>query len=123
MMLNGGDGYLYVGVTTGELVRILPETGQVEYLGKPLPEIRLPAMQIGPDGRIWGIIGFLGNCHLFAYDRTNRSFEDYGLIKDSKTGTPIFIAHDMCFTPDGQRIFVGERDTSDRTGYLWEIQL
>jgi len=122
MMLNGGDGYLYVGVTTGDLVRIDPGTGDVDYLGKPAAETRLPAMEVGPDGRLWGICGFLKRCRLFAYDRDKRSFEDFGLIRDSETGTPIFIAHDMAFAPDG-RIFVGETDTSDRAGYLWEIQL
>ena len=122
MMLNGGDGYLYVGVTTGDLVRIQPKTGEVEYLGKPSPETRLPALEIGPDGRLWGICGFLGRCRLFAYDREQRTFEDFGPIRDSETGTPIFIAHDMAFGPDN-RLFVGETDTTDRAGYLWEIRL
>ena len=122
MMLNGGDGYLYIGVTTGDLVRVNPDNAVVEYLGKPTPETRLPALQIGPDGRLWGIVGFYGRCHLFAYDRRARSFEDFGVIRDDASGTPIFIAHDMCFLPDG-RIFVGETDTADRAGFLWEIRL
>ncbi len=120
MMLNGGDGFLYVGLTTGDLVRIDPNTSKVEYLGKPSAETRLSAMALGPDNRIWGICGFLGHCQLFAYDRDAHSFEVFGQIADSKTGVPCFIAHDMCFAPDG-RIFVGETDTANRAGYLWEI--
>lgn len=121
-MLNGGDGYIYVGVTTGELVRIEPKSAQVEYLGKPSPETRLAALTLDPHGRLWGICGFLGRCRLFAYDRATRTFEDYGHIKDEESSIPIFIAHDMCFTSDSC-IFVGETDTADRAGYLWEIQL
>lgn len=122
MMLNGGDGYLYVGVATGELVRIHAESANVEHLGKPSPETRLPAMAVGPDNRIWGICGFLERCRLFAYDRETGTFEDFGHIKDSETGLPIFIAHDMAFASE-RRIFVGETDTSDRAGYLWQIDL
>ena len=120
--LNGGDGFLYVGVTTGELVRIDPKTARTEYLGKPAPETRLPALEVGPDGRLWGICGFLKRCRLFAYDRERRTYEDYGPIEDSVTAEPIFIAHDMAFASDGV-LFVGETDTTDRAGYLWEIEI
>lgn len=122
MMLNGGDGYLYVGLTTGDLVRIEPQSAEVEYLGKPSPETRLPALEVGPDGRLWGICGFLGRCRLFAYDRQERTFEDFGPIRDSASGLPIYIAHDMAFADDG-RLFVGETDTTDRAGYLWEVRV
>jgi hypothetical protein len=121
MMLNGGDGYLYVGVTTGELVRIDPaENGNVEYLGKPCAEHRMPALEIGPDGRIYGIAGFYGQCHLFAYDRNRKSFEDFGVISDGKD--EIYIGHDICFAGEN-RIFAGETDTEKRAGYLWECRI
>lgn len=119
-MLNGNDGYMYVGVTTGDLVRINPKNAKIDYLGKPCPVFRLPAMEIGPDGRIFGVAGFYGKCHLFAYDRKLRSFEDYGIIEDEKD--EIYIGHDICFAGDN-RIFVGETDTEKRAGYLWECQL
>jgi len=122
MMINGGDGFLYVGLTTGDLVRLEPGSARVEYLGKPSAETRLPAMEVGPDGRIWGICGFLGKCRLFAYDRESGSFEDLGPIRESQTDLPIFIAHDMAFAGE-DRIFVGETDTTDRAAYLWEIRL
>lgn len=118
-MLNGGDGYVYIGMTTGLLVRIVPGTGEVEYLGKPTPEMRIVAMAVGPDGRLYGTSGHLGKVYLFAYDRRKRTFDVFGQLRDSETGTSLFIAHDMCFTDDG-RIFVGETDTMDRAGYLWE---
>jgi hypothetical protein len=120
MMLNGGDGMLYVGCTTGDLLRIHPETAEVEYLGRPTPEQRMPALEIGPDGRIYGISGFYGRCHLFAYDRKKRNFEDFGLI--AADGDQLYIGHDICFA-DGFRIFAGETDTERRAGYLWECQI
>ena len=120
MMLNGGDGLLYVGCATGDLLRIHPETAEVEYLGRPTPERRMPALEVGPDGRIYGISGFYGKCHLFAYDREKRNFEDFGLITDGED--QLYIGHDICFA-EGNRIFAGETDTEERAGYLWECIL
>ena len=120
MMLNGGDGLLYVGCATGDLLRIHPETAEVEYLGRPTPERRMPALEVGPDGRIYGISGFYGKCHLFAYDREKRNFEDFGLITDGED--QLYIGHDICFA-EGNRIFAGETDTEERAGYLWECVL
>lgn len=122
MMLNGGEGCLYVGMASGDLVRIRPDTAETDYLGKPAPETRLAAMEVGPDGRLWGVCGFLGRCRLFAYDRARRTFEDFGYIRDSSTGTPLFIAHDMAFAAD-KTLFIGETDTANRAGYLWQIEL
>ena len=117
MMLDGKDGYIYVGVTTGDLVRINTKNAEVEYLGRPCSVHRMPALEIGPDGRIYGIAGFYGQCHLFAYDRKLRSFEDFGLISDCID--EIYIGHDICFTGEN-KIFAGETDTEKRAGYLWE---
>lgn len=122
MMLNGGDGYIYVGEASGALLRIEPNTACVEYLGKPCPQVRLPALEVGPDGLLYGVAGFEGECHIFAYDREKRSFKDFGLIADSDNGKRCFIPHDMCITPDG-RIFIGETDTRERAGYLWECSI
>jgi hypothetical protein len=77
----------------------------------------MPALEIGPDGRIYGIAGFYGQCHLFAYDRKLRSFEDFGLISDGID--EIYIGHDISFTGEN-KIFAGETDTEKRAGYLWE---
>ncbi len=120
MMLNGDDGFLYVGCATGDLLRIRPDTAAVEYLGRPTPERRMPALEVGPDGRIYGIAGFYGDCHLFAYDRKGRCFEDFGPVTDGEDR--LYIGHDICFAGDN-RIFAGETDTEQRAGYLWECVL
>jgi hypothetical protein len=119
-MVNGNDGYLYIGEAFGNLDRLDPRTGEVVDLGKPLPdETRIPALEMGPDGRLYGIAGFLGKCHLFAYDLKAEKFEDLGHIKDDKTGEPLFIGHDICFAGENT-VYVGETDTAHRAGYLWE---
>lgn len=119
--LNGGDGFIYIGMTTGSLVRIDPQTAEVEYLGKPTPGMRIAALEVGPDGRLCGTSGHKGETYLFAYHRQKRVFDVFGQIRDEHRGIPLFIAHDMCITDDG-RIFVGETDTADRAAYLWECR-
>jgi len=121
-MVKGKDGFLYVGEAYGNLVRLDPKSGKVEDLGKPLPrETRIPALELGPDGRIYGIAGFLGKCHLFSFDTEKESFDVLCHIKDSSSGEPLFIGHDMAITSDGT-IYVGETDTAHRAGRLWECR-
>lgn len=119
-MVNGGDGYLYIGECSGNLDRLDPRTGEVVDLGQPLPgETRIPALEIGPDGKIYGIVGFLGKAHLFRFDQRANEYEVLGPIIDDKSGEPLFIGHDVCFGDD-TTVFVGETDTAHRAGYLWE---
>lgn len=122
-MVKGNDGCLYIGEAYGNLDRLDPKTGKVENLGKPLPsETRIPALEVGPDGKIYGIAGFLGRCHIFSFDTERDSFEVFGHIKDEASGEPLFIGHDMCFY-DRNTVFVGETDTAHRAGYLWRCTL
>lgn len=121
-MANGGDGFLYIGEANGALDRLDPRTGEIESLGRPVPgETRIAALELGPDGRLWGVAGFCGRCHLFAYDREAGTFEVFGHIV-SPDGEPLFIGHDICFAAPN-RLFIGETDTAHRAGYLWEVNL
>ncbi len=121
-MVNGRDGFIYIGEAFGNLDRLDPRTGEVSNLGKPTQYTRMAAIEVGPDNMLYGIAGFLGNCHLFRYDRDRAAFTDLGEIRDNATGEPLFIGHDMCFAGEN-RIFVGETDTAHRAGYLWECCL
>jgi hypothetical protein len=121
-MVNGGDGYLYIGEACGNLDRLDPETGEVEDLGKPVDQTRISALEVHPDGHLYGIAGFLGKCHLFRYDRGSKSFEDLGHMLHHESGEALVIGHDLCFAGDGT-VFVGESDTSHRAGWLWECEL
>lgn len=119
-MVNGGDGFLYIGETTGRLLRLDPRSAEVTTLGRPVEESRMAALEIGPDGRLWGIAGFRERCHLFAFDRAAAAFADYGHL--ATEGLALYIGHDLCFAGD-DTIFIGETDTVGRAGYLWECEI
>ncbi|MBQ6473126.1 MAG: hypothetical protein IJJ33_14165 [Victivallales bacterium] len=122
-MVTGPDGLLYIGEASGHLDRLDPKTGKVEDLGRPAgDETRIPALEVGPDNRIYGIAGFKERCHLFAYDCTTGQSEVFGLIQDDRDHTPLFIGHDIAIQ-DARTIFVGETDTSDRAGRLWKCSI
>ena len=118
-MLNGGDGYLYVALETGSLVRMDPRTVEFEYLGRPSPAPRMPALIMGDDGMFYGTCGDDSNVSVFKFDRGTRGFEIIArLVVDDER---CFRPHDIARM--GDRIFVGETDNPKRSGYLWEVEL
>ena len=122
-MALGSDNMLYIGEASGHLDRLDPRTGKVEDLGRPVgEETRIPALETGPDGRLYGIAGFRERCHFFAFDPATGKTENFGMIVDGADGTPLFIGHDIAML-DAKTVFVGETDTSDRAGRLWRCDL
>jgi len=118
-MLNGGDGYLYVALETGSLVRLDPKTGDSEYLGRPSPHPRMPALVQGEDGLFYGTCGDDWNVSVFTFDRRTRGFTILGRVA---------CGEDRCFRPHdialmGKTIYVAETDNPVRSGYLWEMTL
>jgi len=121
-MINGGDGYLYIGTTGGTLVRLDPKTAEVKYLGKPYASRRMPGLKVWRDGLLLGVVGDSGLSYVFAYDRETGRFHDLGAIVDTDTGLPLYRTHDLAVL-DGQRIYVAETDVPSRSGYLWECEV
>jgi len=121
-MINGGDGFIYIGTTEGTLVRLDPESVEMEFLGKPFPGFRMPAIEVGADGLIYGCGGDDNETLLFTYDRDARVFETIGPIHDDDLGQGCFRTHDLCIFDD-TTIFVGETDHPTRAGYLWECRI
>lgn len=119
-MINGGDGYMYVGTALGELYRLDPETADSEYLGRPTTEKRLPGLAIGPDGLIYGVGGDRGKGHLVSYDREKRRFENLGWL-EAEDGTQCYRPHDLSI--EGVHAFVAETDVPRRSGFIWEVTL
>ena len=116
-MLNGHDGFLYIGLETGSLVRMGPRTVEFEYLGRPSPHPRMPAVVLAEDGLLYGTCGDDYNVSIFVFDRKNNGF---------KTIAKIEAEDEQCFRPHdiamiGDKVYVGETDHPQRTGYLWEI--
>ena len=118
-MLNGGDGWLYVALETGSLVRLDPRTVSFEYLGRPSPAPRMPALVLGEDGLLYGTCGDDWNVSVFRYDRRTRGFDIIARVA-AADGETCFRPHDLALL--GDSIFVGETDNPKRSGYLWEVQ-
>jgi len=116
-MLNAGDGFLYVALETGSLVRMDPETIEFDYLGRPSVHPRMPALVIGDDGLFYGTCGDDWNVSIFTFDRKTRGFNIIAKVgcKDERCFRP----HDIALI--GEKIYVGETDNPQRTGYLWEV--
>jgi hypothetical protein len=121
-MLNGGDGYLYVGTTGGTLVRIDPKTAEVKYLGKPYASRRMPGLKVWRDGLLLGVVGDTDLSYLFTYERETGTFADLGPIIDSDTCLPLYRTHDLAVLDD-RHIYVAETDVPSRSGYLWECEV
>ena len=118
-MLNAGDGFIYIGTALGELYRLDPREHTVAFLGKPHHERRIQGLCVGPDGCIYGA-GGRRDTHLFRYDRDDRRF---AVISDliAPDGKRCIYPHDIVSV--NGTIYVGETDTPDRSGYLWEVTL
>ena len=119
-MINGRDGYLYIGGEKGELFRLDPKTAEVVYLARPLPSNRLPGLVIGPQGLMFGVGGNDNQTAIFTYDRGSGACRVLGPVRDEQ-GQTCFRPHDLVWIDD--RLFVGETDNPQRTCYLWECEL
>ena len=122
-MINGGDGYLYIGMCDGSLCRLEPRSANVEYLGKPTPASRLPALVIWHDELLLGVAGDEAGTSLFAYDRKARAFHVLGDMIDADSGLKLYRPHDLALMDDGQTAYVAETDVPDRSGYLWQCRI
>ena len=118
-MISGADGYLYVGSVSGALYRFDPAKETVEYLGKPGTGLRMSALTLGEDGKIYGITGMEQGTFLFAYDRDEGRFQSKGPILDPELKDCPYITHHI-IPAGGGTFYSGETDNPRRSGYLWE---
>lgn len=121
-MINGGDGYLYVGTCGGSLCRLDPKTAEVKYLGKPAATSRLPGLVVWRDSLLLGAAGDEEGGTVFSYDRDTGAFKVLGSIIDSDTGLKLYRVHDLRLV-DENTAYVAETDVPGRSGYLWECEL
>jgi hypothetical protein len=121
-MINGNDGWLYVGTCGGSLCRIHAESAKVEYLGHPAPTRRMPALKNFTKEILIGCCGDeKGGC-IFTYNKKTGNFQVLGGIIDSATGLYLYRTHDLEIAANGH-VFVAETDVPDRSSYLWEIEI
>jgi len=120
-MIDGGDGYLYIGHESGELYRLDWRTDRLEYLAKPMPGTRLPALAAGEDALLFGAGGADRACMGFVYDRKTGRSEVLGEIRDERSDTACFRTHDCCLL--GTDLYVGETDNPERGCFLWKCSI
>lgn len=121
-MINGGDGFIYIGTTGGFLLRLDPKNVSLKYLGHPCPGIRLPGLCVGKDGLIYGATGTNFKTYAFAYDRENEKFYDLGPLYDPDLNDSCHLPHHATITDDGT-IYTGDTDNPKRCGFLWEVKV
>ena len=121
VMINGGDGYLYIGSTGGALYRLDPNTAEAEWLGKPSSAERLPGLMVWRDGLLLGVSGDEKTSNVFIYDRETNAFDILGPIVADDDGLPLYRTHDLAMV--GNSLYVAETDVPKRSGYLWECEI
>ncbi|HOK80575.1 MAG TPA: hypothetical protein PK303_03080 [bacterium] len=121
-MINGEDGYIYIGTVSGALMRLDPKNVEIKYLGKPYPGTRLAGLCIGKDGLIYGGGGENYNTYVFAYDREKEKFITFGRVYDPEINDACVIVHHITITED-RTIYAAETDNLERSGFLWECKV
>lgn len=116
-MLNGKDGFLYVALETGSLIKMDPKSMKFEYLGRPSLFPRMPALIMDENGLFYGTCGDDWNVEVFTFDRETRGFKI--IAKLMSDDVRCFRPHDIAVIDN--KLYVGETDNPQRTGYLWEV--
>jgi len=120
-MLNGTDGYLYIGSVSGGLFKLDPNELKIEYLGKPCLGLRMACLIVGDDGLLYGIGGMKQENQFFSYDRSRQTFKIIGIVHDAQRNADPFVSHHIC-KMGPKTFFTCETDNAERSGYLWEIR-
>jgi hypothetical protein len=118
-MINGRDGYLYIGDALGELHRLDPRKRQLTYLGKPFPQRRIPGLAIGSDGYLYIGGGYRPVSMLSRYDRKAGKFEYLGEIR--KGDKWMEYVHEINVV--GKTVYAFETDNMIRNGFVWACEV
>lgn len=122
-MINGGDGFIYIGTTGGTLCRLNPKTAEVIYLGRPHPTKRLPGLKMLDDRHILCAGGDEDGGFMAIYDIKANSWQHLGELADEKTGQKLYRVHDMTLSLDKKTAYIAETDVPSRSGFLWECKV
>ena len=122
-MINGGDGFLYIGTTGGTLCRLNPRTAEVKYLGRPHPTMRMPGLVQLDARRILVAGGDSEGGYVAIYDMKTNGWDHLGTLVDEKSGEKLYRVHDLAVSLDQKTAYVAETDVPSRSGYLWECKI
>lgn len=108
---------IYGGTVDGLLFIFHPWERKVICLGKPIDQMRICALTVGKDGRVFGIGGEPGKCcHLFTYDPEEKHLRDLGVLL-ATVETPWYgYEFEAGVTGKDGEIYFGE---SDRISHLF----
>jgi hypothetical protein len=122
-MLNGGDGFIYIGGRGGTLYRLDPRTAQVETLCKPFRhQRRVSALTQDSNGTIYATVGDRDCVRAISYDIGTGALAELGAVYDADRAQPAEKIHSLTITDDGV-LYGGEIDNLHRTSWLWEMTL
>lgn len=122
-LINGLDGYIYIGTHQGCLYRLEPKNAEVEFLGKPFwHQRRISGLTMDKQGLIYGAAGDRDCARLFTFDRDKKQFTELGVVYDHIKNQPAEKIHCLTITDDNV-LFGGEIDNLHRASYLWECKL
>lgn len=113
------DGLIYGGTSEGYLFKFNPGTEEIVNLGKPLDQMRIRALTVGLDGKIYGIAGERKDrCHFFYYDPAAGGYTDLGIIHVDRTPYYIWMGKqfDAMVTGLNGTIYIGE---SERKSHMF----
>lgn len=118
--IKANNGMLYFGTALGALLEVDPQTGSVEYLGKPFPGNRLPGLALDAEGNILMCGGDDGVPYIAKFDIKTRTINTLGQVK-ATDGMTCFRCHEIISIEN--KIYVAETDNPERSAVLWEIEL
>ncbi len=113
------NGLIYGGTSEGFLFKFNPQTEEVINLGKPLDQMRIRALTIGLDGKVYGIAGERkDHCHFFCYNPQSGGYSDFGIINVDRTPYYVWMGKqfDAMVTGLDGTIYIGE---SERKSHLF----
>ena len=120
--VNGGNGFLYIGTTSGALMRLEPAKPRLEVVFKPAASSGFGALSPPVRGKIYGIAGKYTTSEVFSYELATGRVVSYGPAYDRKRNTTICRPHELVMGP-GRCLYCPETDNFERQCYFWEIQL
>jgi hypothetical protein len=119
VLTSANEDWIYGGTSEGFLFKFNPEKIEIVNLGKPLDQMRIRALTVGLDGKIYGIAGERKDrCHFFYFDPESRGFTDLGIINVDRTPYYLWMGKqfDAMVTGLDGTIYIGE---SERKSHLF----
>ncbi|MDD5484173.1 MAG: hypothetical protein PHP98_11090 [Kiritimatiellae bacterium] len=108
---DGQSGLIYGGTIDGILFAFDPRAGDIRCLGKPIDQMRVRALAVGNDGRVFGVGGEPGKCcHLFVYEPERHELRDLGVLLATMETPWYGYEIDCAVTGRDGEIYFGESD-------------